>query len=207
MSKSTSLYFAYEELGRQVVLYKRVIIALIIAIIISVISSIILASSWSPQVRFVLLRDNGTYSSASLLPANLEINQKQAIYAQLIGQYVKDRHSIDNVTDENRFRTTLASMSDERMSNEILDQFKRTQTSLNGATRSIAIKSIVAIGDDRTRVEFKTIDVDMKGLKLVRNWEANAHYRILGDSEMNSEIMQYNPSGIMVFEYSIVNKD
>jgi type IV secretory pathway component VirB8 len=205
-NESITLYFAYEELGRQVVLYKRVIIALVVVLALAVISSVMLASNWQPQVRFVLLRDQGKHVTASILPEKIEIEQKTALFAQLLGQYVKDRHTIDNVTDEYRFKTILRSMSGDSSYSQMLEEFKKIQTMLSGSTRSIEIKSIVTIGTDMVRVEFKTIDASGKD-QTTRSWEANIAYRVLEGKEMSSEIIQYNPAGIVVEKYSIINKD
>jgi type IV secretory pathway component VirB8 len=205
-NESITLYFAYEELGRQVVLYKRVIIALVVVLALAVISSVMLASNWQPQVRFVLLRDQGKHVTASILPEKIEIEQRTALFAQLLGQYVKDRHTIDNVTDEYRFKTILRSMSGDSSYSQMLEEFKKIQTMLSGSTRSIEIKSIVTIGTDMVRVEFKTIDASGKD-QTTRSWEANIAYRVLEGKEMSSEIIQYNPAGIVVEKYSIINKD
>jgi type IV secretory pathway component VirB8 len=207
MSKdSISVYFAYEELGRQVVLYKKIIFVFIVAFCFALLTIMILAVSWEPQTRFVLLRDHGKHVSASLLPVKIELDQKIALYGQMVGQYVKDRHTIDNVTDDFRHKTILASQTGTAISVQMADELKKIKEALHGSTRSIEIRSVVTLGENLVRVDFRTIDLK-NNEKIVRHWEANASYRILTEEEFNSQLLQYNPSGLVVEKYSLDSKD
>ena len=143
-----------------------------------------------------------------IIPADkLEQHQLFELVRDYLKRYIKDRHSVDHVTETIRFKRIKAQSNTEVFS-QVKDEYRKLQEHMIGVQRNINIISDIQLEPYYHQLEFKTIDEHKDGRVSEKFWVVNIRYELAGFNApkvaMNAEEIQDNPNplGIVVTGYA-----
>lgn len=149
-------------------------------------------------VEFFSGRDN----YFKLYPAKINIQQKQALIAKALRNYIQYANVSDNISAKQRFAEVKA-MSSNDVFLQMQNWYKLLQSKLgNAGTRDINITYSQFITDSIFEVEFETIDF-IGNSEARRIWVAKLEFNLADQNIINTEAATYNPLGIKVIKYHI----
>lgn len=149
-------------------------------------------------VEFFSGRDN----YFKLYPAKIDMQQKQALIAKALRNYVQYANVSDNISAKQRFAEVKA-MSSNDVFLQMQNWYKLLLSKLgNTGTRDINITYSQFVTDSIFEVEFETIDL-IGASETKRTWVAKLEFNIEDQNIINTESATYNPLGIKIIKYHI----
>ena len=177
-------------------------IALSFLLLIAIILMMPLKTTQVKFVEFSSSRDN----FFTVYPANISKSQEEYLVRTFLREYVRDRHSIDQITEKVRFEKILAATS-QSQHQQFKDEYRSVIDAMPGIKRLVQVASDIALAEGVHQVEFKTTDTTDDGRSAENNWIVAIQYHLVRDKKMNEQQLLLNPLGLEVTKYSISKRD
>ncbi len=143
-----------------------------------------------------------------IIPADkLTQHQLLELVRDYLKRYIKDRHTIDHVTETVRFKRIKA-QSNDKVFAQVKDEYRQLQEHMEGVQRNIEIISDIQLEPYYHQLEFKTIDEAKDGRTSEKFWVVNIRYQLAGfnapSMALNAEEMTDNPNplGLIITGYA-----
>lgn len=177
------------------------VIMSIILVIFSIMIILVLAMFAKTDIKYVEFSKHNERNYVKIIPKIPLGDDKRFLIRQMLTDYVRDRVTIDRVTDVRRIEKVLA-MSTSKVNESFRKSSERIYQEAEFERRYAEIISDHRINDNLHRITFKTIDIVKDQENPVENiWTVLIGYQINKYKvQLGKELL--NPIGLIVTSYS-----